>query len=168
MAKQKGGNRGLLISFAVVVIVTGIVIGVLFATGVLGKKTGGGSPTRIPVTPGSKSSIPGYINKEFEILDIVQSPSPNVSNIRLQVDFKYVSNDTLNNATANITTAFPGSGSKTLTGNTALITGEGEIYTAQFDIDASSLPGGSYYGANMTITSDSGLTSIPFSFNFSY
>jgi hypothetical protein len=50
MARQKGGNRTILITLVILVVITGIVVGVLFATGVLGKKSN--KPSSSPTPPG--------------------------------------------------------------------------------------------------------------------
>lgn len=56
MAKQRGGNRTVIISIVVILAIVGIVIGVLFATGVLGKKSpSGDTPSKNHIIPG----IPG-------------------------------------------------------------------------------------------------------------
>ena len=49
--KQKGGNRKIFISIFVILINAGIIVGVLFATGVLGKKSSGTSPIEPTPTP---------------------------------------------------------------------------------------------------------------------
>jgi hypothetical protein len=63
MARQRGGNRGILISILVVIVITGIVIGALFATGVLGKKTASGGSTP-PSGSGTEANIrdPGTVS----------------------------------------------------------------------------------------------------------
>jgi hypothetical protein len=63
MAKQKGGNRGILITVVVLVVITGIVVGVLFATGVLGKKSSQSSSTRLgPNVPNPGAGTPVTVN----------------------------------------------------------------------------------------------------------
>jgi len=175
MAKQRGGNRPVFISIIVFVLVAGIVVGVLFATGVLGKKSSGGSSRPIiPATPGSNNDIPVNIDEEIRIVSVSQLPSRTANVVRFLTHFHYVPN-TLNNVTAIIAVSVPHIGTKTLTANGINMSKIGGlVYDVNFDFDLSSLPDLTpsgwikKYDATMIVKTDSGLTSLPFSFNFNY
>jgi hypothetical protein len=77
MAKQKGGNRTVFISILVGFLVTGIVIGVLFATGVLGKKSNTPSPSQ------STPFVPGLTCDPPTVNSVSQIPYRNVAELTI-------------------------------------------------------------------------------------
>lgn len=76
-----------IISILVLIVLTGIVVGVLFATGVLGKKPGSHSSSPVPPGPGpSPPTPPGPFNP---VLNCDQMPSVSSFN-RQQSDGSYI------------------------------------------------------------------------------
>lgn len=92
MAKQRGGNRGILITVVTLLVITGIIIGILYGVGVLGKK-----PTVPPVTPTGHSSNfvpPTGHGSSGSLTDVPVIKNVNASGShsnQLQLEVEYVS-----------------------------------------------------------------------------
>ena len=89
MAKQRGGNRTVFISIFVILAIAGIIVGVLFATGVLGKKSN--KPSSPPTPPGPIP--PGPPAPTCEGMPTVQSFTRNAGGQTARLTFTPISNN---------------------------------------------------------------------------
>ena len=76
MSKQKGGNRPVIISIVAVLAIAGIVVGILFATGVLGKKSPIASKNLGPGTNNPGAGTPVSVELSNPVINMGQPNLP--------------------------------------------------------------------------------------------